>query len=93
MSYNFKEEASRILALDESGEKVGEVEFSWEGEEVIIIDHTKVDPSQQGKGLGSQLIEQVVDKAKNENLQVMPICSYAKKKFMENEDYQSVLQK
>jgi uncharacterized protein len=32
-----------------------------------------------------------VDKAKKENLRVMPVCPFAKKKFEENEEYQAVL--
>jgi hypothetical protein len=92
MSYQFKEENNSIIALDGDGRQVGEVEYSWEGDKVMVIDHTNIDGSQRGQGLGGQLIAQAVEKAKNEGLKITPVCPYAKKQFEKHEQYQSVLQ-
>lgn len=93
MSYEFKEEADQIIALNKEGNEVGNVEYAWEGPRVLVINHTNVASSEQGQGLGAQLIKEVVDKAKNEDLKVKPVCSYAENQFEKKEEYQSVLQK
>ncbi|WP_405099388.1 GNAT family N-acetyltransferase [Oceanobacillus sp. FSL H7-0719] len=91
MGYQFEEEAGRIVVKDKEGTEAGELTFTREGDDVIIIDHTGVEPAHRGQGLAEQLVNKAVDKAKKENLRVMPVCPFAKKKFEENEEYKAVL--
>lgn len=91
MSFQFAEEDGRIVAKDAQGLEVGEVTFSHEKEDVIVIDHTGVDPTLRGQGLAGKLVRQVVEKAKKEGLKVVPVCSYAKNEFEKNEEYKEVL--
>ena len=91
MSFQFAEEDGRFVAKDAQGLEVGEVTFSRDGENVIVIDHTGVDPAQRGQGLAAQLVSHVVEKAKNEGLKIVPVCWYAKKEFEEKAEYKEVL--
>lgn len=91
MNYNIKEEASRIVALDKDGNQAGEVTFSREGENILVIDHTGVEEEHRGEGLAGKLIQSVADKAKNEDLKIKPVCPYAKKQFTENEEYRELV--
>lgn len=92
MTYQFKEEAGRMVALDGKGKEAGEVRFTREDDNVLSIDHTEVYHDFRGQGLGGRIIEQVVKKAKNEDLKVKPICPYAKKQFEDHEEYQVYMQ-
>lgn len=93
MNYQFEEEASRFVVKDEDGNEAGEVTYTREGDNILIIDHTGVEEDHRGQGLAEQLVNKVVDKAKKEDLKVMPACPFAKKQFDENADYQIVQQK
>lgn len=89
MAFQFAEEDGRFVAKDADGLEVGEVTFTRDGDDVLVIDHTGVDPSQRGQGLAEQLVRHVYEKAKKEGLKVDPVCWYAKKVF--EEKYQEVL--
>jgi uncharacterized protein len=91
--YQFIEEQGRFVARDSQGLEVGEVTFSRDGEGVIVIDHTGVDPAQRGKGVAEELVRHVVEKAKNEGVKIVPLCSYAKREFEQKEEYSEVLHK
>ncbi len=48
---------------------------------------------QNGRGLGKQLVDKLVDYARNENKLIIPVCPYAKKVLESNPEYQDVLAK
>lgn len=72
-----------IKALDGDTE-VGELTYTWSGANRIIIDHTEVFGSYQGKGLGKQLVEAAVDFARKNKIKILPLCSFAKKVIERN---------
>ncbi len=45
----------------------------------FIIEHTGVDPSLSGQGIGKKLVNLVTDEAKNANKAVISYCSFADK--------------
>lgn len=93
MGYQFDEESSRFVVKDAEGKEAGEVTYSKAGDSVLIIDHTGVDEAHRGQGLAAKLVNKVVEKAKKEDLKIMPLCPFAKKEFDENADYKEVLHK
>lgn len=60
-------------------------------ENIIKIEHTYVYEQLKGKGAGKELVKKVVEFAMSNNKKVEPICSYAKKEFEKNKEYESVL--
>lgn len=70
---------------------IAHITFKNGGNNVIIVDHTFVDPSLRGQGIAGKLMKKVVDMAREENLKVVPVCSYAVVAFKRNTDYQDVL--
>lgn len=91
MSYQFEAEGNRFVVKDAEGKEAGEVTYSRAGESLLIIDHTGVDDAHRGQGLAEQLVDKVVEKAKKEDLKIMPLCPFAKKQFDEKEDYKPYL--
>ena len=47
-------------------------------DEKLYIDHVFVMPQLRGQGIAADLVEAVISYAKDKELQVVPICSYAK---------------
>ena len=68
-----------------------EMTFSQSGSELIIIDHTWVDDSLRGQGVGRKLLDQIVDRARKENWKIIPLCPYAKSVFQKEERLRDVL--
>lgn len=93
MSFKYAEEDGRFVAKDADGLEVGEVTYTRDGDEVLIIDHTGVDPANRGQGVAEELVRQVVEKARNEGLKVDPVCSFAQKEFETKSEYKEVLKK
>lgn len=60
-------------------------------ENIIKIEHTYVYEQLKGKGAGKELVKKVVEFAMSNNKKIEPICSYAKKEFDKNKEYESVL--
>lgn len=66
---------------DASGKRVAEVVFVPTGDNLAIIDHTDVDPSLKGLGVGKQLVAKVVERMRREHRKIIPLCPFAKHEF------------
>ena len=77
--------------LEVEGEKLALMTYSHAGPDKFIIDHTEVDPSLKGQGVGYKLIEASVEYARKNNLMVIPLCPFANAVFKKNRDYSDVL--
>jgi predicted GNAT family acetyltransferase len=70
---------------------IAHITFKNGGNNVIIIDHTLVDPSLRGQGVAAKLLDKVVEMAREEDLKVVPVCSYAVAKLTRNDEYKDIL--
>jgi uncharacterized protein len=77
--------------IEEGGEKAGMLTYSWKGKDRIIIEHTEVDDILKGKGAGKQLIRKAVDFAREKNIKIVPVCSFAKSVLDKTLEYRDVL--
>ena len=59
----------------------------------MIIEHTEVDDSLAGKGVGKQLVSTAVDFARTNNIKIIPLCPFAKSVFDRVKEWQDVLVK
>ncbi|WP_079504619.1 GNAT family N-acetyltransferase [Mesobacillus jeotgali] len=91
MTFQYSEEDGRFVAKDASGLEVGEVTFTRDGDEVLVVNHTGVDPDYRGQGIAEELVRHVAEKAKNEGLKIDPVCSYAKKELERKPKYSELL--
>jgi len=84
------EELSRYeIWLD--GEKVGHADYKTEGD-VLVFDHTEVDPAHQGKNLAAILMREALeDVRKRGGLKVRPVCSYVVKYMDIHKETQDLL--
>jgi predicted GNAT family acetyltransferase len=77
---------------EQDGKRLAEMTYTVAGNRTII-DHTQVDDSLRGKGIGAKLVRAAVDWARMDNLKLMPLCPYAKSVFDKTPDYSDVLAK
>ncbi len=77
--------------IEQNGDWVAEMTYKKEGARKIVIDHTEVDESLRGKGIGENLVEEVVKYARENNLLIKPDCPFVKKILESSEDYEDVL--
>lgn len=86
-----KTEKRGQLEAKEDGRSAGEIVYSRTDDNQIIIEHTEVDPSFQGQGVGKKLVGKVAEYARENNLKIIPECSYAKKVMERTPEYEDVL--
>jgi predicted GNAT family acetyltransferase len=57
----------------------------------MIIEHTEVDESLEGKGVGKQLVHTAVEYARTHNIKIVPLCPFAKSVLDKMTEWQDVL--
>lgn len=77
--------------IEKDGDWIAEMTYYREGQRKIVIDHTEVDESLQGQGIGEKLVEEAVKFAEENNLLIKPVCQFAKKILESDEKYEDVL--
>jgi predicted GNAT family acetyltransferase len=56
----------------------GELTYELQGDRLTLI-HTGVPEELEGHGLAGQLVQAAVDRAKRDELTIIPICPYARR--------------
>ncbi|MES2830049.1 MAG: GNAT family N-acetyltransferase [Bacteroidota bacterium] len=77
--------------IEIDGKVEGEMTYVWDGINKIVIDHTEVNESLKGKGAGKQLLHAAVTFARENELKIFPVCSFARSVFEKVPDYADVL--
>jgi len=81
------------FTYEEEGKKLAEMVYFNSGNKTLIIDHTDVDKSLKGQGIGKQLLGQLVGYVRENQLQVIPYCPFANATFQKTPEWQDVLSK
>jgi predicted GNAT family acetyltransferase len=77
--------------VEENGDWLAELAYTWRDDKLISIDHTEVDESLEGKGVGSMLVKHMVNFAREKGIKLKVYCSFAKTVFERHPDYADVL--
>jgi len=80
-----------MFYIDDDGKKPAFMTYTFAGTDKFIIDHTMVNPGNEGKGLGKKLVVAAVDFARANNYKIMPLCPYAKSVFDKTAEFSDVL--
>lgn len=76
---------------ESEGKRLAAMTYVESGEKKIIIDHTEVDPSLQGQGIGKKLQAELVVYVRENNIKVVPLCPFANATFKKMPEWQDVL--
>lgn len=83
----FNRDGQSFIYFDyDLGGKLAEATFPKDENGVWILDHTFVDPSLRGKGVGEKLMEAVVAAARDEGAKIKPTCPFAAAWFEKNRE-------
>jgi uncharacterized protein len=80
-----------IFFVGSDGAFLAEMVYTKLSSDKMIIEHTEVDESLAGKGIGKLLVATGVEYARNHQLKIIPLCSFAKAVFDKVEEYSDVL--
>ncbi len=70
---------------------IAEMTYSRTDPQLVVIDHTGVDPSLQGQGIARRLLDAMVGWARSTGTRVVPVCPYALAQFDNDPSIRDVL--
>jgi predicted GNAT family acetyltransferase len=76
--------------IDKDGARVALMAYHREGE-IVTITHTEVSDVLRGQGAGRRLLDELVRWARQDHLQVVPRCPYARATFAKHPELRDVL--
>jgi predicted GNAT family acetyltransferase len=80
-----------VFYIEENGERIAGLTYVFSGDARFIIEHTEVNPGNEGKGLGKQLVNVAVKFARENDYKILPLCPYAKSVMERSDEYKDVL--
>lgn len=84
-------EKNGYFYIEAEGMIQAQMTFVFAGSERIIIDHTEVQPGNEGKGYGKQMVSAAVDYAREKHIKILPLCPFAKSVFDRTPEFRDVL--
>lgn len=76
--------------VEEGGRRLAQLTYTVAGTRVIL-DHTEVDSALRGTGTGRKLVAAAVDWAREEDVQLLPLCPFARSVFDKTPEFGDVL--
>jgi len=76
--------------VERDGRRLAQLSYTVAGSRVIL-DHTEVDDALRGTGTGRKLVAAAVDWAREEDVQLMPLCPFARSVFDKTPEFGDVL--
>jgi len=80
-----------MFYVGQDGAILAELVYSKPSEDKMIIEHTEVDNSLSGKGVGLQLVHTAVEYARTHQMKIVPLCPFAKSVFDKKPEFSDVL--
>ena len=65
--------------IEANYENVAEMDFQLPDKNTLLIVHTEVDGTLEGRGIGRQLVAAAVEYARENSMQIKATCSFARK--------------
>lgn len=86
-----KKAANKFYVGNEIKHPLAEMTFLESSNSMIVIDHTYVARELRGQGIACNLLEQVVQYARENNKKIKPLCVFAKSQMEKTPEYHDVL--
>ncbi|MBU7575363.1 MAG: N-acetyltransferase [Hydrogenophaga sp.] len=86
-----EQDATGAFFVQQGGQRLAEMTYSRTNPTLIIIDHTHVDESLKGQGVGRQLLDALVTWVRATNTKVIALCPFAKAQFDKDPSIRDVL--
>ena len=83
-------DARGIFLIKEDDKTIAQLTYTLK-EYIMVIDHTEVDQSLEGKGIGGQLVEAGYAFAKANSYKIDPLCPFAEVMFERHPEWKEQL--
>jgi len=83
------EEDNKRFVIYKDGKEVFVEYMSKEGE--LNLYHTHTDPELRGQGLAAQVVRAALEYSKENNLKIIPTCSYVQSFLAKHAEYKSLV--
>ena len=93
MDFEIKKGNNRFYIGESEDNDIARITYYYEQEKVIVINHTFVDVELRGISIAGKLLAKVIEYAKENDLLIIPKCSYAVVKMTRNDEYKDILYK
>jgi len=80
-----------MFYVGQDGGILAEMVYTMPSADKMIIEHTEVDDSLGGKGVGIKLLNTAVEYARSKNIKIIPLCPFAKSVFDKKPELRDVL--
>jgi uncharacterized protein len=82
-----------MFYVELEGVKLAELVYNMPSSEKMIIEHTEVGDALSGKNVGYQLVATAIDYARQHDIKIIPLCTFAKALIDKTPAFQDVLWK
>lgn len=91
MEIKHKENNSRgMFYIENEKGLIAELTYYKNANNVLTIDHTEVKREMENQGIGSSLVRESVQFARENNLKIDPLCPFAEVQFEMHKSYEDV---
>ena len=93
MDYTIKqteEKGKGMFYIELEEEMAAQLQYSVEDHGIMTLDHTETHPEMTGKGLAKNLVRHAVEYAREHDLKVDPLCTYAARQFDRHPEYKDI---
>jgi predicted GNAT family acetyltransferase len=80
-----------MFYVGQDGIILAEMVYHMSGAGKMVVEHTEVDDSLAGKGVGKQLVQTAVEYARKQNIKIVPLCPFTKSVLDKMKEWQDVL--
>lgn len=74
-------------------ELAGEITYVKAGADTLILDHTSVSDNYRGKGVGNNIMQEIITYVRENKLNIIPLCPFVKSVFAKDASIADVLKK
>jgi predicted GNAT family acetyltransferase len=86
-----EQDSKGAFYVQQGGKRIAEMTYSRTNATLIVIDHTDVDESLKGQGVGRQLLDALVAWVRATNTKVIALCPFARAQFDKDPSIRDVL--
>lgn len=72
------------------GELAGHLAYKRDADTISLM-HTEIDPAYEGRGLGSTLVRNVLEAARDDAARVVPYCPFVRSYLRRHQEYRDLL--
>jgi len=84
------DESQQRYVIEVEGKELGMAAYQDDGQR-RIFSHTEVDPSLEGKGMGSKLVREALEDTRQDGKRIVPVCEFVAAYVKKHRDWDDII--